>query len=698
MTPRELLGAALRHHQSGQLDAAEQGYRAVLAIEPRHADALHLLGVIAHQRGDNDNARRLIADAIAQNDRVAAFHNNLGNVLVQLGRHSEAGTAYARAVQLQPAHAEAHAGLAGALAHQGELPAALAAIDRAITLRPHDAGKHVNRGNILAAMGSGEAAIASYRRAIELDAKLPAAHNNLGLALAKREDFSGAVHCYRHAITIAPDHADAYLNLGNALQEIGDAAGAADAYRAMLSRWPDRADARLALAMTAIPMMPRTADAAAATPGAFAAALDDLAAWASRAPTGLHAVAGTSQPFYLAYRNGDVTAPLRQYGDLVATPAPASPRHASPGDGRIRLAIVSAQVRDHPVWRIILKGLLTHLDRSRFAVTLYHLGTMSDAQTKWAANTVDHFVTGARPATAWQAVIAQDQPDIILYPEVGMDAVTGALAAKRLAPVQAAFWGHPITTGLPTIDLFFSGAALEAADADQHYRERLVRLPRTGVCLDWHAGPAEPWRGPPRSPGTVRFAICQQPIKFDPADDALLARIARDAGACEFWFVMPHRQRWAGEQLIERLRASFAQAGLDPDSYIKTTEWMTAPAFNGFLDAMHVYLDCPAFSGFTTALQALQRGLPIVTLEGRFLRQRLAAGLLRDLGVPEGIATSPDEYVARATGWAAQARDAAGWADARETLRGVAAGVVPDPAPIRQVEAALLACLDTRPA
>jgi protein O-GlcNAc transferase len=697
MTPRDLLGAALRHHQSGQLDAAERGYRAVLAIDPRHADALHLLGVVAHQRGDQDAALRLITDAIGQNDRVAAFHNNLGNVLVALGRQRDAGAAYARAVQLQPAHAEAQAGLAAALAQQGELPAALAAIDRAITLRPHDAAKHVNRGNILTAMGSSEAAIAGYRRAIELNPNLPAAHNNLGLGLAKREDIDGAVRCYRQAIAIAPDYADAYLNLGNALQEIGEAARAAEAYRDMLSRWPDRADARLALAMTAIPMMPPTADAAAAAPGAFAAALDDLAAWAGSAPTHLHTVAGTSQPFYLAYRNADVTAPLRRYGDLVATTSPASPRRAS-GDGRIRLAIVSAQVRDHPVWRIILKGLLSHLDRSRFEVTLYHVGAGSDAQTEWAARNVDHFVTGARPAAAWQAAIAQARPDIILYPEVGMDAVTGALAARRLAPVQAAFWGHPITTGLPTIDLFFSGEALEAVDADQHYRERLVRLPRTGVSLDWQAGPAEPWRGPPPTAGTIRFAICQQPIKFDPADDALLTRIARDAGACEFWFVMPRRQHWAGKQVIERLRTAFTQAGLDPDRYIRTTAWMTTPAFNGFLDAMHVYLDCPAFSGFTTAFQAMQRGLPIVTLEGRFLRQRLAAGLLRDLGAAEGITTSVDEYVERAATWAARARDAGDWSAMRATLRDRAASMIADPAPIRSVEAALLASLDAGPA
>jgi protein O-GlcNAc transferase len=697
MTLRVLLDTALRHHQSERLDAAEQGYRAVLALDPRHADALHLLGVVAHQRGDHEAALRLIADAIVQNGRVAAFHNNHGNVLVQLGRHADAAVAYGRAVQLQPAHADAQAGLAGALAHRGELAAALAAIERAIALRPRDAAKHVNRGNILAALGASEAAIAAYRQAVALDPRLPAAHNNLGLALSKREEMADAARCYQHAIALAPGYADAYLNLGNALQEMGDDAQAAETYRAMLPRWPDRADARLALAMTAIPMMPQTIEAAAATLDTFAGALDDLTAWAAADPARLNVAAGTSQPFYLAYRNADVTTALRRYGDLVAAAPPASGRQA-PHSGRVRLAIVTAHVRDHPVWRIILKGLLAQLDRIRFEVTLFHVGGGADAHTGWAASNVDRFVTGERPATAWQAEIQRARPDIILYPEVGMNAVTGALAARRLAPVQAAFWGHPITTGLPTIDLFFSGVALESADGDQHYRERLIRLPRTGVCLDWHAGPAEPWHGPACPPGTVRFAICQQPIKFDPADDMLLTRIARDTGPCEFWFVMPRRQHWAGQQLIERLRLAFAQAGLDPDRYIKTTGWMTAPAFNGFLDAMHIYLDCPAFSGFTTALQAMQRGLPIVTLEGRFLRQRLAAGLLRDLGAPDGITLSLDDYVERAVAWAARARDAAGWAEARATLRDAATSATADPASIRSVEAALLAHLDAAPA
>jgi predicted O-linked N-acetylglucosamine transferase (SPINDLY family) len=91
--------------------------------------------------------------------------------------------------------------------------------------------------------------------------------------------------------------------------------------------------------------------------------------------------------------------------------------------------------------------------------------------------------------------------------------------------------------------------------------------------------------------------------------------------------------------------------------------------FVGFLDEMDIYLDCPAFSGYTTAWQAIHRGIPIVTLEGEFLRQRLAAGLLRQVGVTDGIAASREQYVEIAVRWAQECRRAGPAAERREAIR-----------------------------
>ena len=140
--------------------------------------------------------------------------------------------------------------------------------------------------------------------------------------------------------------------------------------------------------------------------------------------------------------------------------------------------------------------------------------------------------------------------------------------------------------------------------------------------------------------GRGRFALCQQPTKFDPADDPLLAMVAEAAGPCEFWLPTPHKLDWATSRLEARLAAAFRVRGLDPEAHLRTTPWMRPAEFNGFLDEMDVLLDCPAFSGYTTAWQALHRGLPIVTLEGPFLRQRLAAGLLRQIGLAHEVTQS----------------------------------------------------------
>jgi len=262
-----------------------------------------------------------------------------------------------------------------------------------------------------------------------------------------------------------------------------------------------------------------------------------------------------------------------------------------------------------------------------------------------------------------------DRPDVLFYPEVGMDPATCTLAALQLAPLQVAAWGHPVTTGLSSMNAFLSGELLEGPAADRHYREKLVLLPGTGVCTELAAVEPQRWDGPGRHRNLVRFALCQQPIKFDPADDALLARIARAAGPSEFWLVSPTTHRWATAKLRDRLAAAFRAEGLDPDAHLRVTPWLPRNQFAGFLDEMDVYLDCPAFSGYTTAWAAIHRGLAVITLEGEFLRQRLAAGLLRQIGMTDGIALSRDQYVEIAADWAQECRRSGERAARREAIR-----------------------------
>lgn len=728
--------AALGNHQAGRLSEAERLYLQILKIDPRHADALHFLGVLAHQTGRNALAVDLIGRAIAQNGRVPAFHNNLGNALKALGKLQEAAASYAgalvhkpnhvgalfnlglvlqmqgkleeaaacyrRALNHKPDYAEALGNLGNTLQAQGKLEEAVACYGRALTYRPDYAEVHSNLGNVLMAQGEYASAAASHGRALTHKPDYAEAHNNLGLVLLEQGNVDAAVASYRRALSHKPAYAEAHVNLGNALREQGHAAEAAASYRRALALDRDNAEARWGLATAVIPVFTDTVAESIAAAETFANSLTELTAWSRANPGKLGESVGGSQPFYLAYRPADVTSLLSCYGDLVCAEAAA---HWRPGiaeggtvrqpRARIRIAVVSGQVRQHPVWDVVLRGILAHLDRRRFDVVLYHTGSITDEETTWAKGRVDRFVQGPLSTRAWLDEVSRDRPDVMFYPEVGMDSATCALAALRLAPLQVAGWGHPVTTGFPSIDWFVSGELLEGSGAERHYREKLICLPGTGVCTDLAPAQAQAWDGPARPKNCTRFTLCQQPIKFDPAHDVLLTHIAKAVGPSEFWLAAPKKLHWATQRLRKRLAAAFVAEGLDPEAHLRVMPWLSREQFSGFLGEMDVFLDCPAFSGYTTAWQAIHCGIPVVTLEGEFLRQRLAAGLLRQIGMTDGIASSADQYVQIAARRADESRDCSQRSARRESIRRAAIHADGNRAAVSAFENALIDAQET---
>ncbi len=98
------------------------------------------------------------------------------------------------------------------------------------------------------------------------------------------------------------------------------------------------------------------------------------------------------------------------------------------------------------------------------------------------AASCDAFRQGPRTLAEWRRTIAADRPHVLIYPEVGMEPSVVRLAATRLAAVQCVAWGHPVTTGLPTMDYFLSSALMEPADGDHHYSETLIRLPNLSIA------------------------------------------------------------------------------------------------------------------------------------------------------------------------------------------------------------------------
>ncbi len=238
----DVLNAALQHHQAGRFEEAAGLYTKILQADPLHADANHLLGVIAFQLGRNEVAVELIGMAIAANRSNPAFHSNLGNALNGMGRLGDALAAYDTALRLAPDYAEAHNNRCNTLRDLGRLDEALAASDTALRLRPDYPDAHYNRGNTLRDLGRPHEALAAYDSALGLRPGYAEAYNNRGNTLQDMGRLDDALAAYQTALQLRPDYADAHYNRGITLRGMGRLDEALAAFDAGLRLRPDLAE------------------------------------------------------------------------------------------------------------------------------------------------------------------------------------------------------------------------------------------------------------------------------------------------------------------------------------------------------------------------------------------------------------------------------------------------------------------------
>jgi tetratricopeptide (TPR) repeat protein len=215
------LTTAIRHHQMGALSEAAQLYQGILARNPQHPDALHLLGVVALQQGNAARAVELISRALALYPKAAAFHCSLGEAYRAMGQLDRAVASSQTALRLQPNYPEAANNLGLALLSQGRTDDAIARFQEALRLRPDFAMVVNNLGNALRTKGDIPGAVAHFRQALTIDPNLVEAHSNLGQLLLEKKDLQGALFHCREAVRLRPTFPEAHNNLGNVLRELG---------------------------------------------------------------------------------------------------------------------------------------------------------------------------------------------------------------------------------------------------------------------------------------------------------------------------------------------------------------------------------------------------------------------------------------------------------------------------------------------
>ncbi|MFS8794690.1 tetratricopeptide repeat protein [Synechococcus sp. R55.8] len=624
---QRLLAQAVRHHQAGQWPQAVSLYQQVLQAQPTHPEALHLLGVCRQQQGSLDDAIALIRQALAHQPWFPDAHFNLGIVLKQAGQLAEAKTHLQLALEQGGPDAEVLYQLGLVLRQQGDLEAALVPLGQALELQPDFADAAYTLAILLRDCGREEEAAELFYQLWQADpADLAAALgwcvSQLPLLYASADQVSVARERYRQA-----------------LQQVR-------------GRWEH------------LPRDPETLE---------------------RAAAGI----GSVQPFFLPYQGQNDRDLQQLYGSLVRDVMAA--RYPQPSvlwqrhPGRVRVGIVSGLFRDHSVWKILTRGWVEALDRAQVALYGFHTSVIQDEVTCSLPPRFEHFVAGSRSIEEWQAAIREAQLDVLLYPEVGIDPVCAQLAALRLAPVQAMAWGHPQTSGLPTIDVFLSSELMEPPDGAGHYTEQLLPLPGIGtyyIPLEVDPAPVD-WQAWGVDPDRVLYLCAQSLFKYLPQYDEVFPRIAREVGKCQFLFLRGRLSQGIRERFWQRLRRAFQAYDLAAEEYVVLLPELSPAEYAAYNALGDIYLDSLGWSGGNTTLEALPHGLPIVTLPGSLLRGRHTYAILQQMGILDTIAHTLDEYVQIASqlGLDPEWREQMG-----QQVKARQDRVYRDPAPIRALE------------
>ena len=683
------LGHGTQLHRDGQLGLAQSHYQRAVKLDPANADGWHLLGVVALQSGNGKLAVKHLHECVRLRPAFAEAQNNLGVALRRLDRHVESVDAFRAATQVRDRYVEAAGNLGLALLSIGDDEAAESVLQQCLDWKPDHADAATNLGNLLRRNGRLMDALPLLECVVAQPSAQPQDHANLALLLIDLGRHAAAIDAIHKALALAPEQARWWCIRGIAQRLQHDLEAGVESLRKACTLDPTDQTAAFELALAvlesgatdeartllarvkpptgtveklrwmralALPVIYRDDDDVDLSRERFEAGLRELddglrLDTATRLDEALQAVSGVAT-FHLHYQPRNNTSLQHAFGDLVGrvmqkvAPQWSEPCEWKPGahGGPIRVGVVSSHLMQHSVSRYF-GALLAGLDPQRFDVRVWYSGGVRDESTDAIAASVAQFHDVHDDVLTTAAAIRASQIDVLVYPEIGLDPRHQALAALRLAPTQCVLAGHPVGTGLATMDYFVSGVAIEPANADVHYRERLVRLPGFG---------ASPPMLPPLGDaswldavgGSGKLLLCAQyHPKLVPGFDDVLARIVEATGSRIGFF---NRQPALGRRFRQRIDAVFVRRGLDPARHLVDLRPQRYTDYLAGVAASPLILDSSWFSGGATSLDALGVGTPVIAHEGSMARGRQTAGMLRLLGIDELVAKDDDDYVAKA--------------------------------------------------
>jgi protein O-GlcNAc transferase len=637
---QQAMEAAVKLQQAGRLPEAEQFCRQILAEQPEHPGALHVLAVVMHQTGRNDQGLELIQRAVARKSTDAEFRNSMGVMLMAARRPKEAMEAFQTAIKLHPAFPGALTNLANLLLDAGDWQQAATCARKAIALAPRLTEAYSLLGAACFIGGQINDSIAASQKALSMDPNSYQALGNLGNSMMVSGRIDDAIQIYRQTVAKHPNAAGGWSNLGNALQQ-----------RAMTEE-------ALKACTKATELDPNLADAHNNLGNVY----KDLAQMEIACEEYYKAIAIRPQMstfhsnlvyamwFCQHFTAEQIYLESKKWADFLAEPLT---RAAAPHDNvrdpnkKIRVGYVSSDFRDHPVGRLVSPLLANH-DRSKFEIILFSGVSRPDAVTQRIYSWVDK-VINTRDASdeGLAAIIRKEKVDLCVDLTLHMGGSRMPAFARKPAPVQITYLAYCATSGMKAMDYCVSDANLDPPPPDATeqdtmspvHSERILRLNRCYWCytISPEAPPVN--QLPALTRGYPTFGSLNSFTKLNTGVHDVWAKLLLAIPNARMFMVVP-----GGPAAQRKVAEDYARRGVDPSRLTMSDITPFVIYFRHFLE-VDIALDPWPYNGGTTTMDALLMGVPVVNLEGKWATARAGITLMKNVGHPEWIAKDTDQYI-----------------------------------------------------
>ena len=652
-----------------------------LRLDPNNAIFHYYLGAIAEKLGDLSQAAKAYQKAISLDPNLIDAYNNLGNILHEDGKLEQAESYYRKALEVNPEHCGSYINLGNISIAQEQIDRAIEIYQTALKLAPDPADLNEN-----------------LEFAKTLKANPLQAHQYFGNNAFQWENYTNAIEHYENLLGTELFDASLYINLGCCYKKLAQYDKSIAIWKAGIKQYPNIKNFYEFLIVDLHSSGQTQAAIAAATDASHCLSNDfslklkqhlllpllyedeqEIALYRQRfsqeLTTLIQQVSLDSEPektaameairshvnFSLAYQDENDLALQQQYGQFVYQIMAANypdwvqplPMPSLATTEKIRIGYVSGCLWGHTVGKLTL-GWLQHCDRNRFEIYCYQILEFQDEVTQKFRECSDYFYQIPHDLDAVCQQIRADELHVLVFLDIGMHAPMLLLAGLRLAPVQCSTWAHPVTSGLPTVDYFLSSDLMEPENAQDHYSETLVRLPNLGIAYPTPQIPAVTQSRADFADlqlkttlrqDAVVYLCCQLLCKYLPQYDWIFTAIAKQVPQAQFVFIA-RPNAYIAEQFRQRLRRSFAAAGLNCDDHCIILAQQNQVAYWNLNLLSDIFLDTFSWSGGHTTLEAIACHLPAVTRPSRFMRGRHSYAILRRLDVTETIAKDENDYVA----------------------------------------------------